>query len=206
MQLTEMFVLTGEKKASGFLCICPMPNSVKQGQLFLACAHLYRNEKDPTLFCVEQHSYTRFFIACVKEIRNVVSLIFWTPLDTSELCANSGNTVVLPSKASARQEIRGTSHRRDAGGGCFLPIVLMHSVSLAVLIASESGSCSSNLSLGNWWGYQCQAWAQDKRLINMMMSFCSSCLSRFPHSLWLIPPPPGAQKLYSSISAQSLVS
>lgn len=143
MQLTETFVLTGEKKASGFFCMCPVPNSLKQGQLFLACAHLYRNEKEPTLCSILTH----FFITRVKEIRNIGSLIFWTPLNTSELLANSGNTVVLPSRASARQEIGSTSHRRDAEG-CFIQLVLMHSVSLAVLIACESGSCSSNLKLG----------------------------------------------------------
>jgi len=28
------------EKASGFLCMCPMPNSLKQTQLFQAYAHL----------------------------------------------------------------------------------------------------------------------------------------------------------------------
>lgn len=75
MQLTEMFVLTGEKKASGFLCMCPMPNSLKQGQLLLACAHLYRNKKEPTL-CRAAFLHMCFFITRVKEIRNVGALIF----------------------------------------------------------------------------------------------------------------------------------
>lgn len=90
-----MFVLTAEKKASGFLCMCPVPNSLKQGRLFLACADLYRNEKEPTP-CRAAFLHTCFFITHVKEVRNVGSLIFWTPLNTSEFLQIVGIQLFSP--------------------------------------------------------------------------------------------------------------